>query len=253
MEKLMENKVGVITAGGAGIGRASALAFAKEGAKVVVSDLDEDAGNETVRLIKEDGGEAMFVKCNVAEETEVENLIDTAVNTYGSLDWAHNNAGIGAPTAPVTETEAKNWRKAMSVTLDGMYYSLKYEVAAMKKSGKGAIVNTASTGGLAGTPGLAAYTSAKWGVNGLTKTVALESGKEGVRVNSICPGMTRTASVDSWSSESPEQAKEFEASIPIGHMGTPEDQANAAVFLCSDKAAYITGVNLPVDGGETAE
>lgn len=253
MKRLMEDKVGVVTAAGSGIGRASAVAFAEEGAKVVVSDVSEETGEETVRLIKEAGGEAIFVRCNVAEETEVENLIDTAVKTYGKLDWAHNNAGIGAPTAPVTETKTEDWKRAMGVNLDGMFYCLKHEIRAMTKSGKGAIVNTASTGGLAGTPGLAAYTSSKWGVNGLTKTVALETGKKGVRVNSICPGMTRTASVEHWSEEASEQAKAYEQSIPIGRMGTPEDQANAAVWLCSDKAGYVTGVNLPVDGGETAQ
>ncbi|ASK64009.1 short chain dehydrogenase [Virgibacillus phasianinus] len=253
MSGLMEGKVGIITAAGSGIGRASAIAFAEEGAKVVVSDVSKETGEETVRLIKKNGGDAIFVECNVAEELQVENLIDTAVKTYGKLDWAHNNAGIGAPTAPVTETKTEDWNRAMGVNLDGMFYCLKHEIRAMTKSGSGAIVNTASTGGLAGTPGLATYTSSKWGVNGLTKTVALEVGKQGIRVNSICPGMTRTASVAQWSKDAAEQAKAYEQSIPIGRMGTPEDQANAAVWLCSDKAAYVTGVNLPVDGGETAQ
>lgn len=251
--QLMEDKVGIVTAAGSGIGRASALAFAKEGATVVVSDVDEEGGQETVRLIQEAGGEAMFVSCNVAEESQVQHLIDTTVQTYGRLDWAHNHAGIGAPTAPVNETETKHWRRTMGVNLDGTYYCLKHEVSAMKQSGGGAIVNTASTGGLTGTPGMSAYTSSKWGVNGLTKTVALESGKQGIRVNSICPGMTKTPSVKQWADESPEQAQAQEQSIPLGRMGTPEDQANAAVWLCSDKAAYVTGINLPVDGGETAQ
>lgn len=252
MEKLMQDKVGLVTAAGAGIGRASALTFAEEGAKVVVSDVSEEAGEETVRLIKEAGGEAIFVKCNVAEESEVEQLVNKAVETYGKLDWAHNNAGIGAPTAPIDEVKSEDWKRALSVSLDGMYYCLKYEVKAMKQNGKGAIVNTASTGGLVATPGLSPYISSKWGVNGLTKTVALEYGKQGIRVNSICPGMTKTASVAHWSEEAADQAKAYEASIPMGRMGTAQDQANAAVWLCSDKAGYITGVNLPVDGGETA-
>lgn len=250
---LMKEKVGVVTAGGSGIGRASAIAFAKEGAKVVVSDINENGGKETVRLIKEMGGEAMFIRCNVAEETEVEHLIDTTFKTYGRMDWAHNNAGIGAPTVPVTETETKNWNRALRVSLDGMFYYLKHEIPAIKKSGGGSIVNTASTAGLAGESGMAAYTSSKWGVNGLTKTVALETGKYGIRVNSICPGMTKTVSVERWAKESPDQARRQEQSIPLGRMGTPEDQANAAVWLCSDKAAFITGVNLPVDGGKSAQ
>ncbi|MCT1904496.1 SDR family NAD(P)-dependent oxidoreductase [Oceanobacillus sojae] len=253
MSRLMENKVGIVTAAGNGIGRASALAFAEEGAKVVVSDISEEAGKETVQLITEKGGEAIFIPCNVADEADVKNLVQQTIERYGQLDWAHNNAGIGAPTAPVTETDTAHWKRAMGVNLDGMYFCLKHEIPAMIETGGGAIVNTASTGGLAGTPGLATYTSSKWGVNGLTKTVALEFGKKGVRVNSICPGMTKTKSVASWSNEAVEQAAAYEANIPMGRMGTPEEQANAAVWLCSDKASYITGVNLPVDGGETAE
>lgn len=253
MGRLMEIKVGIVTAGGLGIGRASALAFAAEGAKVVVSDISEEAGNETVRLIKEAGGEAMFIKCDVANETEVKALVDKTVEQYGRLDWAHNNAGIGAPTKSITETDASDWKRTFGVNLDGMFYCLKHEIAAMLQSGGGAIVNTASTSGLLGSPGLAPYSASKWGVNGLTKTTALEFGKQGIRVNSICPGMTLTDSVKSWSAEVPEQAKVVKDAIPLGRMGSAEDQANAAVWLCSDKAAYITGVNLAVDGGQTAQ
>lgn len=249
----MENKVGIVTASGLGIGRASALTFAAEGAKVVVSDISEEAGNETVQLIKDAGGEAIFVPCNVANEEEVKQLVDEAVNKFGRLDFAHNNAGIGAPTKPVTETEAADWERAFKVNVEGMFYCMKHEITAMLKSGGGAIVNTASTSGLRGSPGLAAYTSSKWGVNGLTKTAALEFGKQGIRVNSICPGMTLTDSVRKWKKEVPEQAKAFEEAIPLGRMGKVEEQANAAVWLCSDKAGFITGVNLAVDGGQTAK
>ena len=253
MNKLMEDKVGIVTGAGNGIGRASALAFAKEGAKVVVSDISEDAGYETVRLIQEQGGEAHFVKCNVAKEEEVKTLIDETLETFGKLDWAHNNAGIGAPTAPLTEVDTKLWQRAIDVPLTGTFLCLKYEIPAILESGGGAIVNTASTGGLVGTPGLTPYISAKHGVNGLTKSAALEFGKKNIRINSICPGMTRTAAVESWSQESTEQAKAFESGIPLGRMGVPIEQANAAVWLCSDQSSFITGINLPVDGGETAE
>ena len=253
MNKLMEDKVGIVTGAGNGIGRASALAFAKEGAKVVVSDISEDAGYETVRLIQEQGGEAHFVKCNVAKEEEVKTLIDETLETFGKLDWAHNNAGIGAPTAPLTEVDTKLWQRAIDVTLTGTFLCLKYEIPAILESGGGAIVNTASTGGLVGTPGLTPYISAKHGVNGLTKSAALEFGKQNIRINSICPGMTRTAAVESWSQESADQAKAFESGIPMGRMGAPNEQASAAVWLCSNQSSFITGVNLPVDGGETAE
>src|SRR5699024_8504399 len=141
------------------------------------------------------------------------------VEEYGKLDWAHNNAGIGAPTRPVTETNAEDWQRSFDVSLKGMFYCLKHEIPAMLESGGGAIVNTASTSGLGGSPGLAAYSSAKWGVNGLTQTAALEFGKQGIRVNSICPGMTLTDSVRHWSKEVPEQAKSVEDAIPLGRMG----------------------------------
>ena len=249
----MKNKVGIVTAAGNGIGRASAIAFAKAGAKVVVSDISEKAGYETVRLIQDEGGEAQFIKCNVAEEKDVKNLIDQTVKQFGRLDWAHNNAGIGAPTAPLTEIDTDRWQRVIDITLTGTFLCLKYEIPAMLESGGGAIVNTASTGGLVGTPGLTPYISAKHGVNGLTKSAALEFGKQNIRINSICPGMTKTAAVENWSQEAEEQTKAFESGIPMGRMGIPNEQASAAVWLCSDQSSFITGINLPVDGGETAE
>ncbi|QDS48314.1 SDR family NAD(P)-dependent oxidoreductase [Staphylococcus aureus] len=253
MEQLMKDKVGIVTAGGSGIGRASALLFAEEGAKVVVSDISTENGQETVEMIRKNGGEAIFISCNVANENEVETLVEKTVEHYGRLDWAHNNAGIGAPTAPITETKREDWKRTMDVNLDGLFYCLKHQIKEMRKHGSGAIVNTASTGGLTGTPGLGAYTSSKWGVNGLTKTTALEFAEHNIRINSICPGMTRTRAVDHWMKEAPEQAKAYEEDIPMKRMGTPEEQANAVIWLCSDKASFITGVNLPVDGGETSK
>ena len=253
MNKLMDSKVGIVTAAGNGIGRASAIAFAKAGAKVVVSDISEDAGYETVRLIEEQDGEAHFIKCNVGKEEEVKNLIDQTIEKFGRLDWAHNNAGVGAPTAPVTEIDTERWQRVIDVTLTGTFLCLKHEIPAMLESGGGAIVNTASTGGLVGTPGLTPYISAKHGVNGLTKSAALEFGKQNIRINSICPGMTKTAAVESWSQDAEDQAKAFESGIPMGRMGIPNEQASAAVWLCSDQASFITGINLPVDGEETAE
>lgn len=253
MGKLMQDKVGIITAAGLGIGRASALTFAAEGAKVVVSDFNDEAGEETVRLIKEAGGEAIFINCNVADEEQVKNLVDKTIEHYGRLDWAHNNAGIGAPTMPLGETDSASWDRCIQVSTTGMYYSLKHQVNAMEKTGGGAIVNTASISGLAGSENLATYSAAKWAVNGLTKSVALEYGKKGIRVNSICPGMTMTAAVEYWMNESPEQAAAMEDSIPMGRVGTAQEQANAALWLCSDQSSYVTGVNLAVDGGQTAK
>lgn len=253
MSKLMQDKVGIVTAGGSGIGRASSLAFAKEGAKVVVSDINDEMGQETVNMIKEAGGEATYIHCNVSKEEDVIALVNKTVELYGRLDWSHNNAGIGVPAVPIAESNSSDWDRALQVTATGVYYSIKHEIPAMLKSGGGAIVNTASTAGLLGVENMAGYSASKWAVNGLTKSIALEYGKQGIRVNSICPGMTLTPAVEKWSQEAPEQAEYVKNDIPLGKIGTPEDQANAAVWLCSDKAAYITGVNLAVDGGETAK
>lgn len=253
MSKLMQDKVGIVTAGGSGIGRASSLAFAKEGAKVVVSDINDEMGQETVNMIKEAGGEATYIHCNVSKEEDVIALVNKTVELYGRLDWSHNNAGIGVPAVPIAESISSDWDRALQVTATGVYYSIKHEIPAMLKSGGGAIVNTASTAGLLGVENMAGYSASKWAVNGLTKSIALEYGKQGIRVNSICPGMTLTPAVEKWSQEAPEQAEYVKNDIPLGKIGTPEDQANAAVWLCSDKAAYITGVNLAVDGGETAK
>lgn len=249
----MQDKVGIITAGGSGIGRASAQAFAREGAKVIISDINDDMGQETVNMIKKAGGEASYIPCNVAKEEDVVVLINKTVELYGRLDWAHNNAGIGVPSASITESDSSDWDRALQITATGMYYSIKHEIPAMLKSGGGAIVNTSSTAGLSGAENMAGYSASKWAVNGLTKSIALEYGKQGIRINSICPGMTLTPAVEKWSQEAPEQAEYIKSNIPLGRIGKPEDQANAAVWLCSDKAAYITGVNLPVDGGHTAK
>ncbi|MCM3758390.1 glucose 1-dehydrogenase [Sporosarcina aquimarina] len=253
MGTLMTDKVGIVTAAGSGLGRASALAFAEEGAKVVVSDINEEAGKETVKQITEAGGDAIFVRCNVAEEQDVMELVKQTVEHYGRLDWAHNNAGIGAPSMPIAETKTEDWDRCVQITQTSLYYSLKHQIPAMLTSGGGAIVNTASTSGLLGSENLATYSAAKWAVNGLTKSVALEYAKKGIRVNSICPGMTLTPAVEAWAKEVPEQAKFVENDIPLGRMGRPEEQAQAALWLCSDKASYITGVNLAVDGGQTAK
>lgn len=253
MSQLMQDKVGIVTAAGSGIGRASAIAFAQEGAKVVVSDINDEMGQETVSMIKKAGGEAAYIPCNVANEEEVVTLIEKTVELYGRLDWAHNNAGIGVPPAPIAESDSSDWDRAIQVTATGLYYCLKHEIPAMLKSGGGAIVNTASTAGLLGVENMAGYSAAKWAVNGLTKSIAVEYGKQGIRINSICPGMTLTPAVEKWQQDAPEQAEYVKNDIPLGRIGTPEDQANAAVWLCSDKAAYITGVNLAVDGGQTAK
>ncbi|MED4355117.1 glucose 1-dehydrogenase [Schinkia azotoformans] len=253
MSRLMEDKVGIVTAAGSGLGRASALCFASEGAKVVVSDINEVAGVETVDLIKQEGGEAIFIKCDVTNEDDIKLLVAKTVAAFGKLDWAHNNAGWGIPNSDITEVELEGWRKTQSLTLESTYLCMKHQIPEMLKSGGGAIVNTASISGLVGVPFASPYSAAKAAVNGLTKTVAIEYATRGIRINSICPGTTLTPAVEQWMKDAPEIAKELTGSIPMGRLGTPEEQANAAVWLCSDKASYITGVNLAIDGGTVAQ
>lgn len=251
---LLDGRAGLVTGAGSGIGRASALGFAAEGARVVVSDIDTASGQETVWQIQQAGGEATFIRADTSREDDVQALVAATVAVFGRLDWAHNNAGLAAPTRPVTEQRREWWDQVLGVDLLGVMFGLKHQIIQMRaQGGGGAIVNTASTAGLTGQPGLAPYTSAKWGVIGLTKTAALEFAGEGIRVNAICPGMTATPAVEDWAQSVPEQAEAVRRRIPIGRVATPEEQANAAVWLCSPKASYITGVALPVDGGDTID
>ena len=249
-----DGKSGLVTGAGSGIGRASAMAFAAEGANVVVADIDEAGGAETVAMIAAAGsGTASFQRCDVRNESEVAALVAAVQERYGRIDFAHNNAGLAGPVAPIADQESEWWDLVLGVDLMGVMYSIKHEVRAMiAQGGGGAIVNTASTAGLMGVPGMSNYSVAKWGVIGLTKTAALENAAHGIRVNALCPGMTATPGVAAWAEGVPEMAKEVESKIPLQRMARPEEQAQAALWLCSDRASYITGVALPVDGGDRA-
>lgn len=250
--KLMENKSGLVTGAGSGIGRASAMTFAKEGAKVVVSDIKEEAGQETVRLIKELGGEASFFKCDVSDEAQVKALVDFTVDTYGKLDFAHNNAGGNLCHGRIGDADSQAWDTSLKITLYSTFYGLKHQVNAMLKNGGGAIVNTASTAGIEGVANMPAYVASKHGVVGLTKSAALEYAADGIRVNGIAPGSTLTPAIESWAKIKPEQYNAVLKSIPSGEISTSEDQANAVLFLCSDLSKQINGVIIPVDGGYAA-
>lgn len=249
---LMDGKNGLVTASGGGIGRASAIAFAREGANVLVSDINDAAGNETVELIRAAGGTAEYLGANAAEESDAEALVAKVVELWGSLDFAHNNAGIGAPTKPITEQEGSDWQRTFGINVFGMMFGMKHQIRRFKEQGMpGVIVNTASIAGLSANAGLSPYNASKWGVLGLTQTAATENAADNIRVNAICPGATVTAAIEHWAAEAPDQYQAELESIPMKRMATAEEQANAAVWLCSDQASYITGVALPVDGGAT--
>ena len=248
-------KVALVTGGSSGIGRATALVFAREGAKLVVADMNEDGGQQTAHSITEQGGEAVFVRADVTVATEVEALIGQAVATYGRLDCAYNNAGVTQRAYPPTdEYPLDDWHRVLAVNLTGVWLCLKYELAQMRAQGSGAIVNTASVAGLVGFAGRSAYVASKHGVVGLTKTAALEYGSQGIRVNAVCPGYVRTPMVDYVvRHEGPELEAQMLAREPIGRLGRPEEIAETVVWLCSDAASFITGHAMAADGGFVAQ
>lgn len=251
----MEGKAGLVTGAGSGIGQASAVAFAREGAKVIVSDISEEAGNETVKLIRDMGGEAEFFKCDVSNEEQVKELVETVVSTYGKLDFAHNNAGANGSFAPLGEMDSSTFDKVIKINLYGTFYSMKHQINAMLKSGGGSIVNTASGAGVIGIANNGPYNAAKFGVVGLTRNTAMDYGKEGIRVNALAPGSTMTPMMQNafdQNAGNPEFADSILGDIPMGKLAEPEDQGNAVVWLCSEQARMITGVTLPVDGGYLA-
>lgn len=250
---LVEGKVALVTGAGSGIGRASAMAFAQEGAKVVVADIMVDGGEETVKMIKDAGGDAAFIKCDVSKAADVEATIKFAVDTYGKLDCAHNNAGIEGPTVPTADYPEADWDRVIAINLKGIWLCMKSEIPQMLAGGGGAIVNTASIAGLVGFQGLPAYTASKFGVNGLTKAAALEYAKAGIRVNTVCPGVIQTAMVERLVAGTPEMEAGLVAGTPMGVLGQPDNIAQAVVWLCSDRASFVTGHTMTVDGGYTAQ
>src|SRR5919197_2871039 len=253
MAGCVEGKVALVTGGASGIGRATALTFAREGAKLVIADMNEDGGQQTVHMITEKGGEAIFVRTDVSKAVEVQALISTAVETYGRLDCAHNNAGIsGGGRALTAEYAEDTWHQVLAVNLTGVWLCMKYEIPQMLQQGSGTIVNTASAAGLVGTRGSSAYVASKHGVVGLTKTAALEYAKQGIRVNCVCPGYIQRP-MTAPGMEDPARMALILASEPVGGVGQPEEVAEAVVWLCSDAASFVTGHTMTVDGGYVAQ
>lgn len=251
MEQVFQNKVAIVTGGSFGIGRAAAIAFAARGAKVAIGDWTEDS--ETLKAIKSNGGEAIFVKCDVSKDADVKNLVSKTLSQFGRLDFAFNNAGIEGSSAPTHECSEENWDKTIGVNLKGVWLCLKYEIMQMLKTGGGAIVNNASIAGLVGFTNIPAYVASKHGVIGLTKNAALEYAKAKIRVNVVCPGVIKTPMIDRFTGKSKEVEKQFENMEPVGRLGQPEEVAEAVMWLCSDASSFVTGDAIPVDGGWTAQ
>ena len=249
----LDGKVALITGAGSGIGRASALAFAREGAKVAVADIVVEGGEETVRLVKEAGGEAFFIQVDVSNAADVEAMVNTVVDTYGRIDCAYNNAGIEGRLVSTDEYPEDVFDKVIDINLTGVWLCMKYELPHMLKQGGGAIVNTASGAGLIGVAGMSAYVASKHGVVGLTKTAALEYAKSGIRVNAVCPGVIQTPMMERITADQPQLGEAVVAAEPVGRAGKPEEIAESVVWMCSDAASFVTGHAMSVDGGYVAQ
>ncbi|MGD9880927.1 MAG: glucose 1-dehydrogenase [Reyranella sp.] len=252
-----KNKVALITGGGNGIGRATALGFASRGAKVVVVDRDSTAGEATAGIVRQQGGEALFVQADVTRADSVKAYVDKAVATFGRIDCFHNNAGIEGTVAPVVDHDEAMFDAVMAVNVRGVFLGMKYVLKQMIAQKGGAVVNTASTAALVGSPGMPAYVASKHAVLGLTKTAAGEVARQGIRVNAVCPGPIDTRMIHALEAQlnpaNPGKVTaRYQSSIPIGRYGTPDEVANTVLFLCSDLAGNITGAHFVIDGGRTA-
>ena len=242
----------LVTGGASGIGRAAAISFAQQGARVTVSDVDVAGGEKTVADIRQAGGEAQFVKADISKSADVEALIGKVVATHGRLDCAFNNAGIEIEHLPLAESDEATFDRIMSVNVKGVWLCMQHEIRQMLKQGGGAIVNTASVAGLVGAPLQPIYAASKHAVVGLTKTAAAEYSRFGIRINAVCPGIIRTPMLDRALEREPKREKTIVKVHPIGRLGEAQEIANAALWLCSDSASFVTGHQLAVDGGLTA-
>jgi NAD(P)-dependent dehydrogenase (short-subunit alcohol dehydrogenase family) len=248
-----QGKVALVTGGTSGIGRAAAIAYAREGAKVVVAGRRAAEGEETVKLVRAQGGEALFVSTDVAQEAQVKNLIGRTLEQFGRLDFAFNNAGIDQQPTPLLEQTVETYDQVMDINVKGVWLSMRHEIPAMLKSGGGAIVNTSSALGVIAFPGVEVYAASKHAVIGLTKSAAVEFGKQGIRINAVLPAAIETDMYRRFVGEKAEAQAAMAAMHPIGRIGTSEEIADAVIWLCSSKSSFVIGHSLLVDGGFTAQ
>ena len=247
-----EGKAIIVTGGAGGIGRAASLGFAAEGGRVLVADMDEAEGERTAALARQAGGQAVFERVDVSRSEDCARMVAVAISTYGALDIAFNNAGIGGSGFMLHEEEEVAFDRMIAINLKGVFLSMRHEIAAMLRNGGGAIVNTASVAGLVGNPGLSSYCAAKHGVVGLTRAAALDYIGKGVRINAVCPGATRTRLLEAWFQD-PGVEQHVMGLHPIGRLATPEEIARVALFLASPESSFMVGCAVPVDGGLTAQ
>jgi NAD(P)-dependent dehydrogenase (short-subunit alcohol dehydrogenase family) len=240
-------KVAFVTGAGSGIGRETALAFARAGASVVVADITEQGNQETARSIEQQGGRALAVKCNVTQTGDVKAALEKMVETFGRLDFAFNNAGVEQPVTPAADLTEQEWDRIVDIDLGGVFLCMKQEIPLMLRQGGGAIVNTSSGAGIKGIAGQAA----KFGIIGLTKAAALDYAKSNIRINAVCPGIISTAMMDRFTGGTAEGRERVISQEPVGRMGKPEEIASAVLWLCSDAAAFVVGHALVMDGGQT--
>lgn len=251
MEPQFKNKVALVTGSTFGIGKATAIAFAKNGAQVVLSDWMED--EDTLQTIKDAGGDAIFVQCDVSKEKDIINLVTKTKEHFGRLDYAFNNAGVEGTPAPAHECTDEIWDRVMNINLKGLWYCMKHQIPLMLQNGGGVIINNASIAGLVGFSGIPPYVASKHGVVGITKNVALDYAKQGIRCNAVCPGVIRTPMIDRFTGNNKEVEMQFAGLKPMGRIGEPREVADAVIYLCSDGASFITGQALAIDGGWTVQ